>query len=330
MISFKKFIAGNEDGEALMRVIQLLLQGIGLHAVEGDPEAYSRFRQNIDQVLLRVGETTSSADLPAQAGAALKLLDEHNRRTTIYLKSKGVELQAMVRMLTAAVGSISGAGEENLQRLRDIGQQLEGTAQVEDVRQVKLKLGECLDDIRKEPESPRTETGRTVERLSPGQESPQTPYVPSGATDAGTGLPTRKEAEEVLAKACQDGVSAYAVAVQIAHIPIFNARFGYAVGDQILKYFAGFLRKQWPGRDLLFRWSDTTIVALLYRTSRLERVRDEVGRVMEHKYEHTVEMASRTVLLPISQRWAVFPMMAQSLLLFRNIDSVISHQTSRG
>jgi len=328
VISLKKYIADNETEQALMRVIQLLLQGIGLHAVEGDLEAYSRFRQNIDQILKTVDEAMSVADLLPQAASALKLLEDHNRRTTIYLKLKGVELQAMVRMLTTTIGSISAAGDENVGRLRDIELQVESASQIENVRLVKAKLGECLDQIRREAERQRAETGRTVERLTQGLESAQPSKPLTAGTDPVTGLPNRTEAEDALAKACREEAPAYAVAVQIDRIQIFNARFGYEAGDEILRYFAKFLRQQWPGKDLLFRWTDTTLLALLFRTNRLERVRDEVGRVMEHKYEHTVQTASRTVLLPISLRWAVFPMMAPPLLLIRNIDSLIGHKTA--
>jgi len=48
---------------------------------------------------------------------------------------------------------------------------------------------------------------------------------------------------------------------------------------------------------------------------------------MEHKYEHTARTASRTVLLPITLRWAVFPMMAPPLLLIRKIDAFVTRQS---
>ena len=49
---------------------------------------------------------------------------------------------------------------------------------------------------------------------------------------------------------------------------------------------------------------------------------------MEVKYEHTVRTASRTILLPISVRWAVFPLMASPRLLSQKIENFISFQSS--
>ncbi len=316
----------NETEQALMRVIQLLLQGMGLHVVEGDPDDHTEFRHEIDQILQRFEEATSTTELVVQAKSALSALEVHNRRTLSYLRLPAMELQTMVKMLTSTVGAIAASGDENVRRLRDIEKQVEFASLIEDVRLIKTRLGACLDEIRREAERQRDETGRTVEQLSQGlggtQKAPPT-------TDEATGLPARSRAEEAIAQACRDEAQAYAVAVQIDRIQIFNARFGYEVGDEILRHIAGFLRQQLHEKDLLFRWSAPTLVALLFRPHRLERVRDEVGRIMEFKYEHTVQTSSRTVLLPISARWAVFPMMASPPLLWQKIDSFSRFQGTR-
>jgi diguanylate cyclase (GGDEF)-like protein len=150
----------------------------------------------------------------------------------------------------------------------------------------------------------------------------------STAPDPITGLPPRRQAEEAFARACRDEAQAYVMAVAIDRIQVLNLRFGYAVGDEIMRHFAGFLKSQLQSKDLLFRWTGPTLAGLLFRSNRLERVRDEIGRVMELKYEHTVRTASRTILLPISARWALFPMMASPRLLTQKIENFISFQSS--
>lgn len=319
MISLKKSIADNETEQALMRAIQLLLQGMGLHAVAGDPDDHAEFRREIDKTLQRVDEVTSTGDLVVQAKLALNALEIYNRRTLSYLRLPAMELQAMVKMLTSTVSTIAEAGGENVRRLRDIEQQVQFASLIEDVRQIKTKLGECLEGIRRESERQKAETNRTVDQLNQDLSRVQKEKLPK--TDEATGLPSRSQAEEAIGKACQEGAQAYALAVQIDRIRIFNSRFGYEVGDELLRYLAGFLRKQLPEKDLLFRWSGPTLVALLFRPHDLERVRDEIGRIMDFKHEHTVQTASRTVLLPISARWAIFPMMAPLAHLLQKVDS---------
>ena len=106
-------------------------------------------------------------------------------------------------------------------------------------------------------------------------------------------------------------------------------RFGHSVGDEVLRYFGGFLGGRLRPGDRIFRWSGSVLVALLPRPNRLEIVRDEVARVMEIRCEHTVQTASRTILLPITARWAVFPSMAAPRLLIHKIDAFADMKAAR-
>src|SRR4051812_156139 len=100
-----------------MRVIQLLFQGIGLHAVAGDPDDQDDLRHHLDLILQRIEEATSTTELVVHAKVALTALEVYNRRTLSYLRLPAMELQAMVKMLASTVGTIAAAGDENVRRL---------------------------------------------------------------------------------------------------------------------------------------------------------------------------------------------------------------------
>lgn len=330
VISLKKFLADNETEAALMRMVKLLLQGIVLHSMEGDPLDYSRFRDSIAQVERRLDEEISTPELPVLVGATLRALEDYNRRTNTCLRQRGVEFQTMVKMLTSTVSAITAAGDTNVRQLQEIEKQVEAATEIEDVRQIKGRLSECLDGIRRETERQRAETARNAEDLMRGLESAEAgPSADSStAPDPVTGLPPRKRAEEAFAQTCRDEAQAYVLAVVIDRIQILNSRFGYEVGDEIMRYFAGFLKSQLQDKDQLFRWTGPALAGLVFRPNRLERVRDDIARIMEIKYEHTVQTPSRTILLPISVRWALFPMMASPRLLTQKIENFISFQSS--
>jgi diguanylate cyclase (GGDEF)-like protein len=330
VISLKKFLADNETEASLVRMVKLLLQGIVLHSMEGDPADCARFRDRIAQVERRLDEEIPTPELVVLAGSALQALEDYNRRTNTYLRQRSLEFQTMVKMLTATVGAITAAGDTNVRQLQEIEKQVEAATEIEDVRQIKVRLSDCLDGIRRETERQRAETARAAEDLMQGLESAQAaPSAESSAApDPVTGLPPRKRAEEAFAQACRDEAQAYVLAVVIDRIQILNTRFGYEVGDEIMRYFASFLKSQLSSKDLLFRWTGPTLAGLLFRPNRLERVRDEIGRIMELKYEHTVRTASRTILLPISVRWALFPTMASPRLLTQKIENFITFQSS--
>ncbi len=148
----------------------------------------------------------------------------------------------------------------------------------------------------------------------------------SNGPDPVTGLPPRRIAEEAFDQACGQDKQAFVLVVVIDRIQVLNHRFGHDVGDEIMRHFTDFLQTQLPSPDRLFRWTGPAIAGLLYRSSRMERVRDEVARILETKCEYTVRTSSRTILLPISVRWAIFPLVASPCILAQKLENFISSQ----
>jgi len=328
VISAKKFLTGNEAEAALMRTSKLLLQGIALHSIEGDPNEYRRFRYRVEDVERGLEEATSVSELVAGAGAALDALADHNRCTTQFLRQQAMELQAMVKMLTATISSISAAGDGNAVQLCAIEKEVEAATQIAGVREIKARLAGCLERIRKETERQRQEAARTAEDLMNSMEEARSILDLAEGPDPITGLPPRRIAEEAFAQACREDMQAYVLVAVIERIQVLNNRFGHDVGDEIMRHFSDFLQTQLPSPDRLFRWTGPALAGLLFRSARMERVRDEVGRILETKSEYTVRTSSRTILLPISVRWALFPLVASPYMLSQKLENFISSPIS--
>jgi GGDEF domain-containing protein len=98
-------------------------------------------------------------------------------------------------------------------------------------------------------------------------------------------------------------------------------RFGQEAGDEILVKFVHTVRDKLQTGDRLFRWSGPTFLALLPRSDGLERTRGEIGRLMEARLEHTIQTPSRSMMVPVTARWTVFPMMAAPRLFYQRIDN---------
>ncbi len=99
----------------------MLLQGIALHAVEGDPNDYQIFRRDMQQQMESIEGTSAPAELMIGVGAVLKALESYNSRTTRHLRMQGVELYHMIGMLTRAPSRrLDRASEQSVGRLREI------------------------------------------------------------------------------------------------------------------------------------------------------------------------------------------------------------------
>jgi GGDEF domain-containing protein len=315
LISLKKILHDDGATEAtLLRVVRLLLQGIQEHAIVGDADDLGGLRMNIQRLSAALETGMAAAELLVQSGSVLQTFEDYNRRTDRYLKRPAGEWQAVVTMLISAVAAMATADERTVGRLREISGEVGSANGLGEVQKVRLQLAECLKalqlDIQKPPGI------RSVARPAPTD-------TPVAALESGetNGFATRTQAEEALAAAWQSDPPSYAAVMALDRLQIFKMRFGPAVADETFRFFSDFLRRRFRPGDGIYRWNANAVLVLMARPNRLEIVRDEVARLMEVRCEHTVQTASRSILLPIAARWTVFPSMAAPKLLIHNIDA---------
>jgi diguanylate cyclase (GGDEF)-like protein len=323
VISLKKLL--NADPEAsvwMLEAAQILLHGIGEHAIRCDPAEHTQFRQTMEQSAAALADCTDGPETLTQACAAIRLLEDYNRRTALQLRLRGSELQGMVKMLTSAIGEISKAGDENVSRLHHVEDLVSSATQIEDVRAVRAQLSICLDEIRKEAGCQKVVSGSAVDRLKQDLDR-----VQSGTSnDPLTGLPNRAQAEGLLSDVCRSDQPAFVAVMVIDRLQAVNAALGHEAGDQLLRYFSAYVRRSMPSGDQLFRWTGASFLALVLRSTKIEQLREETRYLLEQKLEYTVRTATRSVRLPVTARWTLFSTMPSSRLLIQRIDSFASIQ----
>jgi GGDEF domain-containing protein len=265
-------------------------------------------------------------ELLEHAARAMNALKQHNQEVLECLRRPVVELQLKVKLLTAAITSISSASDATISRLRQIKGQLVSTVSAREIHSLKIRLSECLDGVLAEAERQRKESDRAAEDLN---RSAVEPLNRAGtrdlATDPATGFPPRDWAEEAIARACQDEAPAFVVVMAINQLQTLNRSFGVHIGDAILQRFAAVVREQLPAIDQLFRWSGPTVVSLVRRRSAHE-VRGAIQPILARSLGYKLSTFGGDVHVPISSRWIVLPLMASPRLLFHKIDSFASSE----
>src|ERR1035438_4829883 len=323
MISFKRYLEPTvENLETLLKVLQMLLQGIATHVVDQEGDRYVRFRRGIQTISESFHHSLPKSEFFALAEAAVQSLDEYNQQAGVQSSQRKIELETMIQMLTEAVGSISSAGGENIARLQEIEQLVRSAKEVSDINVVKAHLGDCLEGIRSEAIRQRTETEKTTRALIQEIEKSRRRVDASEHPnqDSVTGLPSREAAESALAVRCACDTPAYVAVIMADRLHFYNARFGRVVGDDILRHFADYIRKSLPAQDELFRWTGPTLVAVLDRYCELEEARLELKQILDRIPDRDVETKTRSALLSMSSRWAVFPVTPALQLVIRKID----------
>lgn len=327
IISIKKFLVSNNETErALTHGLRALIRGIADHTIPGEPEEAARFQEGIQKVSDTLENDITQEELMVQVGSLVRALEDHNRRTARRHQQHSAELQNMVTMLTAALADVSAGSETNVKKLGEIEKRISSASQLDDVRLIRTRLADCLVDLRSEVERQRKETQAAIHQLSEGLEQARKSSGEARANpgaDEITGLPSRPAAEAALAQASESGETAFAAVLVLDRLQGLNVRFGREVGDEVLRVFARALRRELSG-DLLFRWGGPVFLALLRRATSIDRARCEIARTVDSKVEHTIETGSRSIMIPIVPRWAVFPTSAAPRLICQRIDTFAS------
>lgn len=311
-ISLKRYLSGSDAElvESLLRLARLLLEAIRLHAVVGDQADYDKFQRDIAALETSLAEKFSPSEVLVVAGAAAKTLEDYNQRTTRFIRMQSAELQAMLAMLTDTVAAISAGSERSVTRLQTIERQLERACVLEDIRTLKAHLSECLQSLREEARRQREEMARTITELKNEIKRAQqrrAPAAPAPSFTPRAGEMGRQEAEQALARALEEGSHVFAAIFVVDRIELINARFGMNAGEQLVQFFRHHLSQGLLSSDPVYRWGAASFVALLERPYSLDDTRKEIERIASVRLEKTIQIGTRTVLLPVTCRCAVVP-----------------------
>jgi GGDEF domain-containing protein len=144
--------------------------------------------------------------------------------------------------------------------------------------------------------------------------------------DAATGLPGKKEAIKAIQTAVASPHNKFLAIAVVGRLQAVNARFGNVIGDQVLATFAEHFKKHLLASDWVFRWQGPAMIVVLEREGRLDKVCAEIRAFADAKLEKTVEVGARTVMLPISANWTIFPVSPPVEALLKKLDAFTAAQ----
>jgi GGDEF domain-containing protein len=307
----------------------VLVQGIGLRALNYNPEDYDQFRFEMDAIDLRMEEARSEAELMLQIGAILKLFDHFDRKTEAQIRLRNAELLGIIGSLTTALAESVAASDTSLHRLGELQTRLSGADKIEDLRALKNELDDCLKQVAIDVQAHRKKSVSGVvglDQLTAGLASrPAYETEPPRGADSVTGLPTRAEAVHAIEMAAGQA-DAFAVAFCVQRLPQINARFGYEIGDEVLEHCATYLGSGINPEDGLYRWQGPGLVAVIRNRGPMIKVLKEVRRLVGKELPHEVNLGNRSVMLPVAISWAVLRITTAVSQVVEQVDAFLITQ----
>jgi GGDEF domain-containing protein len=329
MISIKRFMNRSEEEAVIWQALYLLLEKIGSEAVLGDPTESGDFIKNLERARESVVDAATPETLMVCIGSAVQSMAAHKQRVSRFIERQRREIQTMVSMLTKTVAKLSGDNTRSAQSLREIGEKLESTVGLEDLQELKARLSDCLRDFHDETRKQKAETEEMITALQQAVDRSREGNERCLDADPATGLLRQDAAEASMLKNLKAGTRSYIVTVVVNRMQSINARFGYQVGDQVLRTCSDSIEKQLVPGDQMFRWSGPAVVLVLQRTESLEMVRGHLKRILDARIEETFSLGTRAVLIPISTSWSAIKLVPPVGLVIKQIQAFIASQSPR-
>ena len=333
VISLKKSRtpASDEVRDTLMLVIETLLHAVEVHSIPGDPADQEKFQADIRGLREAFAQPSASGMLMA-AGSAKKIIEEYNQQAARFLRMHAVEMQKVVVSLTDTLAAITAGQESAITRLRDLEHRIAKAPSMDEVKRFGAQLAECLDGIRNDAvlrnhrvEQAMTELRRKTENTSRSESADRIEQDPEPAG----ALQPRAKAEAAFDRVIQAGGNAYLAVFVVDRVQLINARFGYAVGDEVLVLFQEHLRRNTQPGDQFFRWTGPVFLVLMDRPDLAESVRARVKHMTSAKLETTVQLDSRSVLLPVTATSTIISLfeIPSTAAVVQEIDAFVAGRT---
>jgi GGDEF domain-containing protein len=332
MISIKRYLSAgrDEDANAAVRAVSLLIQGIGLHSIDLNKDEFEGLRRELNSLDYRLGPKTPVHELLVIVGETLKTLEMYNRRALGRLRGQFFELQGIIGALSGGLASMVTGSDNSLARLREIQTELSTTDQVEDLRRLKTNLSNCLEQLASEVELHKMGSISGIAALNAGKgefENRLARMQSRASIDPATGLPTRADAEQSLIDAGRLATPSVAVIFAVKRLKQVNTRFGYVAGDGLLERLATYMGTASP-EDELYRWSGPALLMAIRRDVPFDRVREQMRRLVAGIPDYEVKIGTRVAMIVMSVGWAAFPIGGPPENLVTQLDGFVASQIS--
>lgn len=328
LISIKRYL-DLSAGDAYKRMLELLVEVLTQHPIQIDNSECERFKSEVSKIQQELGSDASDEQFSTAVDAVAQALQRHNRSVTTLVRRQGGELQNMIAMLTQTIKSLGSASEISSRSLETIAVQLKRASALEDIYQLRLRLSECLKNVRDEATRQKSESQGRLHTLKQELASTQQRLSHHGIEtdiDRVTGFAGRSAAEVAIHEAVESGESLYIAVAVLGKMQAINARFGYMVGDEVLCEFAARVAGRLCSRAAFFRWSGPTVLGILERSEPLHIIRSEVSRVVEAPISKSIVNGEQNAFITTSAASLVLAATPPADELITRIDSFVAAQ----
>lgn len=296
--------SGVETTTSHIDLLSLLIEGIGAHAVEEDPEELERFQERVNAEATRLKQGAEASGLKPAVEAVVQVMAEHNKTVKAGHKAHAAELTKALRMMTETIGFVGKTSQAAVHQLAVIEKNLEEVTASNDARSLRMKLGVCLKMIRDQSESLQAQSNEHLSQLkafvASSSIAAQDIILLEEPVDGVTGLPGRAFAENLMREKLSEKTDCLVGVVRINRFNNFSSRYGETAVNDVVRTAARLLAQRLPAGTTLCRWSQNAFIALTEIGSSYAETSQQWRKVGNLKLEKSIDEGARAAYVVLT------------------------------
>jgi GGDEF domain-containing protein len=314
LMSGRRYLTPLEEEAAFRRVVSMLLDGVATNAMNLDPEVFAGFGRQLGGLRQAMASETTVESLMSHAAAAVLAIGDYAKETNRLLHTQTEEMQNTIASLSGE--SADAGGDEG------------ATPAMQGASSLRARLDKNSGGAHQGGARQKEGLDQLAQALSPEATRKQEPSR-SLDLDPVTQLPCEAAARAHFLSAVNSGELRHVVVFVLGSAQRINLRFGRATGDEVVRELKRYVAAQLQSGDRMFRWAGPAVVALLASTEPFDRIRSRMKRFLEKPIERDFDVNGRSVLIPLSIAWSVFPLSLPLAGVNRQIHDFIAGQGYR-
>jgi len=269
-----------------------LVEGVAEAMPRIDPKTYSEFRGTAARMALQIPDRMENADRMAVVNAILHEFENYRIGVENALRERQKNWRSLTARLTREMLSSLGLKADSPTALPLV----EGIDQLTTAEQIR-EYRSLLDGF--------LELRAGVEKDA--KISPLKVADTSTSNENAAGLLGGGAAVEQLKKVMERGVSGFVVIFRLSCLDMVSRRFGPEAVEDCLMAVSAFLTSSLHSDDMIFHWSDSSLVAILLGRPNEHILTAEINRIASKNSDINVSIGGRSVMLRIPFSFELTP-----------------------
>jgi len=274
------------------RVLTMVVEGTARGVPEVDGEVYKEFRDNVEQLALQLPDRLPEEAKLGQVRAVLQVFEVYRKRSETELHNRTAGWRSLTSFLLREILNSLGI-DPSAPNAAELLRTVASAASAEHIQAFRDRLEKFLHP--------------TGADSAPAEASQFRKADHSTANDNASGLRGGASAIEHVRRIMESGSKGFIVLFRLTCLNMINQRFGSEAVEDCLMAVSAFLTQKLQSDDVIYHWSDSSLLAILQGRANEQILTAEIERIVMQNRETSVTIGGQATMLRIPVIFDITP-----------------------